>query len=235
MTRNFVKGSSRDRSVWPGFIRDAEPVHLNTTEHSCFTAPLHVLGSCFGGLSAQHLAARYPERVRSLTLIGAFYRNFGLPDMPIDSLSIEEMIDATKAVGESIRRDFGAVEAALGAEAAGRLAAARDLLLKSQCTTPVNVMRYLAEVLRFEGLADLQRIAAPTLCITGSVDTIVMPDTAQVIASHVQRGRCKIITGAGHYPYLTHDDAFTPLVLQHMGAAERAPSADDKVSQHAAN
>ncbi len=135
----------------------------------------------------------------------------------------EPEIDLTQFMSE-IRRAHAA---------AGRLAAARDLLLKSQCTTPVNVMRYLAEVLRFEGLADLQRIAAPTLCITGSVDTIVMPDTAQVIASHVQRGRCKIITGAGHYPYLTHDDAFTPLVLQHM--AERAPSADDKVSQHAAN
>lgn len=36
MTRNFVKGSGRDRSVWPGFVRDSEPARLNTTEYSCF-------------------------------------------------------------------------------------------------------------------------------------------------------------------------------------------------------
>ncbi|MCY1042397.1 amino acid adenylation domain-containing protein [Corallococcus sp. bb12-1] len=186
--------------------------------------PLHVVGSCFGGVAAQYLSAHHPERVLSLTLVGAFYRNFGLPDMPIEALSIDQMVEATRMVGASIQRDFDTVASPMDAQAAASLAGPRELLLQSQCSPPVQVMRYIAEILRFEGMKDLGLIQAPTLCISGTLDTIVAPEMSRIIASTVPRGRLVTIDGAGHYPYLTHDDAFSPRVLEHLREVDKASS-----------
>lgn len=184
--------------------------------------PVHVIGSCFGGVAAQYLAAHHGERVASLTLVGGFYRNFGLPDMPVQELTIEQMAEATAAVGASIQRDFEIVRGGLPQSAPdGALTAARDLLLRSQCAPPTQVMRYIAEILRFEGLSDLERVRAPALCIAGTLDTIVSPETAGFMASHLTEGRHVLIDGAGHYPYLTHHERFAPLVLEFIGSVDR--------------
>jgi len=184
--------------------------------------PLHVMGSCFGGLAAQGFAATFRDRVASLTLVGSFYRNFGLPDMPVDALTIEQMMDATKAVSESIGRDFDLVSAS-GAEGLdlSLLAAEKQLLLDSQCAKPVHVMRYIAEILRYEGLSTLEQIEAPALCVVGTLDTIVAPQTSVFMAETLRRGDLSTVVGSGHYPYMTHNEVFNSQVSAFIRQVEQ--------------
>jgi pimeloyl-ACP methyl ester carboxylesterase len=182
--------------------------------------PMHVMAGCFGGVLAQGLAARLPHRTRSLTLVGAFYRNFGLPDMPVSELSIDEMIQAARAVSDSIGRDFEVIARDAAPADAARYAETKALLLQSLCAKPVHVMRYIAEILRFEGLEDLKRIQAPTLSVVGTLDTIVDPAISSSIAQHVRQGSLHTVVGAGHYPYLTHPDVFNGAVSDFLRRAE---------------
>jgi pimeloyl-ACP methyl ester carboxylesterase len=82
------------------------------------------------------------------------------------------------------------------------------------------VTRYITEILRFEGLADLDLIQAPGLCVAGTLDTIVEPKTAAFIAGRIRDGEHAMIEGAGHYPYLTHEREFNPMVLEFLRAVD---------------
>lgn len=50
------------------------------------------------------------------------------------------------------------------------------------------------------------------------------PETAGFMASHMAGGRHVFIDGAVHYPYLTHDERFSPLVLGFIGSVDRERS-----------
>ncbi|SOD99165.1 non-ribosomal peptide synthetase [Spirosoma fluviale] len=173
--------------------------------------PIHVMGSCFGGVTAQYLAKAHKSRVASLTLVGSFYKNFGLPDVKMDDLTIDQMIEGVKMIGASISNDFDQV--LQDNPLVAMVEEARDLLLNSQCVNPLVVMRYITHILTLAGEPWLSEIDAPVLCVAGDRDTIVHPTTSQFIAATVQNGHYHEIAGAGHYPYLTHPDVFDSLVL----------------------
>ena len=179
--------------------------------------PMHVMGSCFGGVTAQYLAKAYKNRVASLTLVGSFYKNFGLPDVKMDDLTIDQMIEGVKLIGASISNDFDQVLE--GSRQVPMVEEARDLLLNSQCVNPLVVMRYITHILTLAGEPWLAEIEAPVLCVAGDRDTIVHPTTSQFIATTVPDGQYHEIAGAGHYPYLTHPDVFDDLVLRFMESA----------------
>nr|ARR97041.1 SphH [Herpetosiphon sp. B060] len=186
---------------------------ISTLDQLGINRPCHVIGSCFGGVAAQYLTQAYPERVCSLTLCGTFNKNFGLPDIDVSELTIDQMIEGAKMIGSSINRDFDAVAEGLASDQAQPIVEqARSLLLKSQCVSPLVVMRYITQILTLNGQAWLPRIQAPTLCLSGNLDTIVAPETSRTISQQIPAGRYIEIPGAGHYPFLTHVDLFEQAV-----------------------
>ncbi len=177
--------------------------------------PINIVGSCFGGVLAQYIAMRYKERVASLSLIGSFYQNFGLPDMKIEDLTIDQMIEGVKMIASSIGRDFDVVTEALNGmyPSEEKVARSKELLMKSQCVNALVVMRYITQILVLSSESWLSKIEAPTLCIAGTVDTIVAPEISKKIAQLIPEAEYQDIEGSGHYPYLTHTSVFEGIVL----------------------
>lgn len=172
---------------------------------------VNIVASCFGGIAGQQFAAKYPEKVKSLILCGAFYKNFGLPNISIESIPIDKMSEATQMVARGINSDFDKIiESNESQKSVYNMS--RKILMNSQCVNPLVVMRYISQILVVNTSEILKIISVPTLCIAGTLDTIVDINSSQYIADNVKCGKYKEIEGAGHYPYLTHPAVFNEML-----------------------
>lgn len=178
---------------------------------------INIVGSCFGGIAAQQFSAAYPEMTKTLTLCGAFYKNFGLPDISLESIPIDKMGEATQMVAGGINKDFDGIIEKEPTEKE-QYEKARKLLMDSQCVNPLVVMRYISQILTVHTTEILSSIQAPTLCISGTLDTIVDKESSHYIAKNVQSGGVIEIDGAGHYPYLTHPSQFNNLLQDFLNS-----------------
>ncbi len=174
--------------------------------------PVHIVASCFGGVLGQYLALAYSTRVKSLSLVGSFFENFGLPEVDISKLSIEQLNGAVQSIGASIEQDFNEVlrrglDSGLPVNEAMH-SKDRLLVTQAQCANPFVVMRYATQIMTLRASSWLKEITAPVLCIAGTFDSIVAPETSAIIANTVAAGELVNIEGAGHYPYVTHSQIF---------------------------
>ena len=172
---------------------------------------IDIVTSCFGGIAGQYFAAKYPHRVRSLILCGAFYKNFGLPNISLQDIPIEKMSEATQMVAQGILNDFKKISDN-NPEKKKVYDEASRYLINAQCVNPLVVMRYISQILTVNTSGIFKSITSPTLCLAGSEDTIVDIDSTKYIAQNVVNGKYKEIEGAGHYPYLTHIDEFNNII-----------------------
>jgi 3-oxoadipate enol-lactonase len=158
----------------------------------------HVLGISMGGMIAQELAIRFPERVRGLVLGG------------------------TTPGGPRALRPSSRELAALGAAAGGGLRESRRDWLASWLFSPAfrraqpeRVRELLAHFERHRApvhgivaqlwasiwhdtLSRLNRIQAPTLVMHGGGDAMAPVGNARLLASRIPDAELAIVPGAGH-------------------------------------
>ena len=160
----------------------------------------HVAGASMGSMIAQTLAARHPERVRSLVSImgntGARTNGqprwrtarvlLGVPPADRDGY-VEHMVKTFTLIGSpGFARDEGELrEFAQATFDRGR--------------SPAGGGRQLAAILASgDRAALLRRIEAPTLVIHGSADTLVRPSGGRATAKAIPGAELLEIAGMGH-------------------------------------
>jgi pimeloyl-ACP methyl ester carboxylesterase len=160
----------------------------------------HLVGASMGGMIAQTIAARRPERVLSLTSIMSStgsrisgqpalrtYRKFLRPVSRDRQRYIDQAADLFHWIGSS---GFDRDEAAL-----------RDLLgrMYDRGHHPSATSRQLAAILASGNrTAELRRITAPTLVIHGTNDRLIAPSGGRATARAIPGARLVMIEGMGH-------------------------------------
>jgi pimeloyl-ACP methyl ester carboxylesterase len=168
-----------------------------------------VLGYSLGGMIAQHLAARSPERVRRLVLTSTGC-GFG---------GVQAGITKLLNVGTPLRfmsKDL--YERTLPDLVGGRARSDPEFLERHRerrFTSPPNKRGYMLQTMALGGwssLPVLSRIQAPTFVVTGDDDPLMPLPNAYLLARRIPNARLHVAVGEGHLLLMDeHSSAFAPI------------------------
>jgi pimeloyl-ACP methyl ester carboxylesterase len=181
----------------------------------------HVMGISMGGMIAQELALRHPERVRTLTL-GCTYaggEGSALTEPEVTQHLAELLMtgrteEALRAgFSYNVSRDFASDPRnfELVKQVAAELPASLDiLLLQVQAVSSHDTSQRLGE------------IAVPTLVIHGSEDQMLSVSNAHHIAERIPGARLVVMEGVGHAFWWERPERSAQLVRE-LAATARTP------------
>ncbi|MFM7685893.1 MAG: alpha/beta fold hydrolase, partial [Actinomycetota bacterium] len=154
----------------------------------------HVVGISMGGMIAQHLAARHPRRVWSLTLLSSS------PAFGLDGTSPAEWTARRLApLDEGLHpADYAErVVTALAAPGAGPEVVARQSAAMARIE-PAALRRTIALVATHDARGIHHLITAPTLVLVGEQDRETPVDYSQALADRIAGATVRVVPGAGH-------------------------------------
>ena len=157
----------------------------------------HVVGISMGGMVAQELALRHPDRIRTLTL-GCTYsggEGSALTSSQVGTKLAEAMMagDPDRAIATAyevnVSPGYGADKSAYGT----------FYEMATALPTPVPViMLQMQAIAAHDTLDRLEEISAPTLVIHGTVDEMLPYSNAVLIASKIPDAQLETLEGVGH-------------------------------------
>lgn len=215
----------------PGYGRSApiEPYTFKGLAESCIRLidalvgeqdeSVVLLGHSMGGMVAQEVIARRPDRVRKLILCGTSAAFGQRPDGsgPAEAWSrrfIDERL-APLAAGHSMAE----VAAQLIPRMVGPGALPEGLRLAEHCMAGVPAAthrRALECLVTFDRRAALAQIRVPTLLVAGEFDRVAAPAAMQEMAGRIPQARYAEMPGIGHLMQLENPDAFDRLLLDFL-------------------
>jgi pimeloyl-ACP methyl ester carboxylesterase len=188
-------------------------------------APAHVVGASMGGMIAQTLAARHPEKVRTLTSIMSSTGNMwsGQPALRIYPIFLRRAPAVREAYVDHMERLFMAI----GSRGLQRdPAEIRELAAASyeRDHDYRGGLRQLAAILAAgDRTAEVRRITAPTLVIHGTADPLVAPSGGRATARAIAGSRLMMIKGMGHDLPRVLWPRLIDAIAEHAGRAGDAP------------
>lgn len=171
-----------------------------------------VIGISFGGMVAQELAIRAPDRVERLALLCTSSGGAGGASFPLHELeSLSPEVRARRALALAETRVDEAWQDAHPGEAAPLLARVhRD-------TTPPGQAALLAARRHHDTFSRLHRIAAPTLVAGGRFDAIAPPANLEALAAGIPGAVLRFFDG-GHL-FVLQDPTALPVIADFLLAA----------------
>ena len=167
-----------------------------------------VIGHSMGGMVAQELALRRPERVRALVLVcsAACIGEIWFPRRA--SFATQQLLRAGL-----IHRWARPLAAYYPIMHPGTARERRRVLQREILRVPNAVAwRTLAALRDFDALAELPRIAQPTLVIAGRQDILTALPLARQLAGALPLAHLEILDPCGHMPMLEQPELFNAAI-----------------------
>ena len=184
----------------------------------------HVVGASMGGMIAQHLALRHPDRVASLVLActTAGGQNGAPPWRLLAASALRPVLGA--------RRTFPLVAPLLYAQATLRDMPERvseDLKRRMEDgTSPVTIYAQMGAIAGHDTRTLLHELAGtPTLVVHGLEDRLVPPEHGRRLAELIPGARRVLIPSCGHLLTTDAEEPTATAILEHLDrCAARASS-----------
>jgi pimeloyl-ACP methyl ester carboxylesterase/DNA-binding CsgD family transcriptional regulator len=168
-----------------------------------------LLGFSHGGCIALAVAARRPELVRRLVLVGAYADGSAIAP-PALARALVATVRAHWGVGSRALADVWVP----GTDAATRASFAA---LQRAAASPEEAARALEDVYRTDVRTDAARVRAPTLVLHRRDDRAISADLGRDLAARVPGARFALLPGDLHPPWLGDQDAVLSAVLDFLG------------------
>lgn len=180
----------------------------------------HVMGVSFGGMVAQELAVRHPERVDRLVLACTSSGGAGGASYPLhelEALPPDERFAAHLALSD-VRRD--AAWQAAHPDQVAQLRAFADAQAAVGADDPdlaVGRRRQLEARSTHDTTARLGQISSPTFVCAGREDGIAPPSNSEVLVEQIPDAHLQVFEG-GHL-FLLQDRAAWPAIIDFLTAS----------------
>ena len=168
---------------------------------------LDVLGYSLGGIVAQELAHRAPERIRRLVLCAT---TPGLPSMPPDPIVSALMLTPARYWNRQL------AELIIPIIAGGRTARDPRVLragLERRLVQPPTALGYLYQLYALSGWSShpwIRSVRHPALVLHGDHDPVVPLVNGRYLADALPNGRLEVVKGAGHLFLLDEPRSVAP-------------------------
>ncbi|MCY4408493.1 MAG: alpha/beta hydrolase [Rhodospirillaceae bacterium] len=153
----------------------------------------HLCGHSMGTIVCQHIAAEWPERVKSLVLLGPLAE----PPEPARP-AIRDRAGVARKNGMVPIADT-LVEVAISAETRAHHPASaafvREILMRQDAEGYARTCEALAAA----ESADLSNIGCKTLLITGDEDGVSPPPAVKALGKRIKGSRVAVLPGCGHW------------------------------------
>ncbi len=168
-------------------------------------------GLSIGGMVGQWLAVNHPERVENLILIATSAYAPPADDWRDRATLVRESGSAEVVADTIVARWFTPDWAAAHPEV---VRAHREMIASS----PVEGYAGCCEAIAALDLrAQLSRITAPTLVISGAQDPSLPPEHQRLIAEAIPGARLEVVEHAYHLPNVEHPEAVNDLIASALG------------------
>ena len=179
----------------------------------------HVVGLSMGGAISQIIALKYPNRVRSLTLVATACRNHQWRVDLLQSWADMAETDGMGSVGKEAARWM------IGPRSFRRLLPALGSIGPLQLSNPANAfVSQVQAILTTDDRslnAELGDIECPTMVVVGNQDILTPRGDAEEIASLIPTAELVIISGGAHGLHIERASTFNRILLEFLGRAEK--------------
>jgi pimeloyl-ACP methyl ester carboxylesterase len=156
----------------------------------------HVFGFSMGGIIAQALTLRYPDKVNKLVLGGTCCG--GKETLLADPAVIKKLMDADGGIEGSFSRTL---ELMFPEEFISANSGFSKDFRERYMAAPVsghNARRQLAAIMKRGTYPDLPGIKSSTLVVTGTEDILIPPQNSHILAERIPHAELIEYEGAGH-------------------------------------
>jgi pimeloyl-ACP methyl ester carboxylesterase len=162
-----------------------------------------LVGLSMGGRIARNFALAHPDRVRTLTLANT--------SPGFDALTPEEVL---RFVEEREHRSAESAARLLGSRA--RPGAHAALLASFHALRNDSYRKTLEASVAQDRAAPLERLAVPTLVITGDEDRVYPPELAERMARRIPGAKLVVLEDCGHLSNLEQPERFNEALLEFL-------------------
>lgn len=184
-------------------------------------AQAHILGASLGGMVAQELAIRHPQRVDRLVLACT---TPGWPSgYPMPRASVRRMTAAASLPVQVAQRSL--VENALSPDTLKEHPRLVDRIVRNQEAStgdPASWQALASAGATYSGGTRQSRIHAPTLIMYGDADAVVDPRNSKLLADRIADSQVVVFPGLGHLFFWEDPAQFTKAVTSFLLAPAHA-------------
>ncbi|MBB3020038.1 3-oxoadipate enol-lactonase [Microvirga lupini] len=175
-------------------------------------AKASLVGLSVGGMIAQRMAVRVPDRVQSIALCCTAAK-IGTAELWADRIGAVEAGGIEPIAHAVLQRWFTPL---FHETRADDIAGWHNMLVR----TPAHGYAGTCAAIRDADLrSDAGRIAVPTLCVAGDQDGSTPADVVKGTADLISDARFALIKGAGHIPCVEKPAELSRLIKQHLQEA----------------
>lgn len=173
--------------------------------------PVHLVGWSLGGMVALVMAARHPDKVKSLCLTASLAKLHASADYPqgLQHVALEAMIPRFEQNYYKSMRQFLGLQM-LYAAPEDRLSEQQLLPALCQYGAPTGLTAALTALQQLDLRPILTDIHCPVLLIFGGRDAITPMRMGEYLHQNIRNSHWLPIPEAAHAPFLSHGHQFAP-------------------------